>query len=76
MLKIRLSKTGKRNQPSFRIVVQEAQSKRDGKYLDRLGYYNPRQEPAEFKLDKKKYKEWIKKGAKPTPTVKSLAEKS
>lgn len=76
MLKIRLSKTGKRNQPSFRIVVQEAQSKRDGKYIDHLGYYNPRQEPAEFRLDKKKYQEWIKKGAQPTPTVKSLAKKS
>jgi len=69
MLKIRLSKTGKRNAPSFRIVVSEASSKRDGKHIDIIGHYNPAQKKDYFSYSKERYKEWIKNGAKPTNAV-------
>jgi len=77
MLKIKLTRTGKKNQPSYRIVVVEAKSKRDGKYLESLGWYNPLAEKKKdkFSIDKKKYKEWLEKGAQPTKTVKRIAEK-
>lgn len=76
MLKIRLTRTGKRGQPSYRIIVKEAKSKRDGRYTDLLGFYNPLTNPATIKLDKKKYLSWIKKGAQPTNTVRHLAKKA
>ncbi len=66
---------GKRNQIQYRIVVSEAKSKRDGKYVDHLGYYNPHTNPHTVKLDKDKYNNWLEKGAKPTQTVRHLAEK-
>jgi len=61
---------GKRNQRTFRIIVAEAQSKRDGKYVDELGYWNPHTE--EFKVDKKKLKKWISTGAQLTEGAKKL----
>jgi len=76
MLKIRLKRTGKRNQPSFRIVVTEARSKQGGKFTDLLGHYNPLTKPSTIKLDKAKYQKWIKKGAQPTDTVRHLAQKA
>ena len=76
MLKIRLTRTGKKNQPSYRIVVKEARSKRDGKYTELLGYYNPLTDPATIKLDKDRYQSWLKKGAQPTDTVRRLAKKA
>ncbi len=76
MLKIRLKRTGKRGQPSYRIVVAEARSKRDGKYKEGLGHYNPLTNPATIKLDKKKYQDWLKKGAQPTETVRHLYNKA
>lgn len=75
MLKIKLTRTGKKNQPSFRIVVAEARSKRDGQYTDCLGFYYPLSKPKVVKIDKKKYQEWLAKGAQPTETVRRLAEK-
>lgn len=74
MLKIKLTRTGKRGQPSYRIVVVEARSKRDGKYLESLGFYNPLTKPNTIKVDKKKYQEWKAKGAQPTDTVRRLVE--
>lgn len=75
MLKIKLSRTGKKNQPSFRIVVAEAKSKRDGQYIDLLGFYQPLAEKNKVKVDQKKYQDWLQKGAQPTLTVKRLVEK-
>ncbi len=74
MLRIRLTRTGKRNQPRYRIVVKEKRSKRDGRYIDLLGFYDPTQNPSVIKLDKKKYDEWIAKGAQPTATVRSFVK--
>lgn len=75
MLKIKLFRTGKKNQPSYRIVVVEAKSKINGKYLVSLGFYNPLSKPATLKVDRKAYQEWLTKGAQPTPTVKKLLSK-
>ena len=72
MLKIKLTRLGKKKQPQYRIIVTEARSKRDGKYVDLLGTYNPMVQPKEIKLNTKAYEEWVKKGAQPTETVASL----
>lgn len=63
---------GKRNQRTFRIIVAEAKSKRDGKYIDNLGYWNPH--TSEFEIDKEKLKDWITKGAQLTEGTKKLLE--
>ena len=75
MLKIRLTRVGKKGQPAYRIIVSERRSKRDGPVVDSLGFYNPLTQPATIKIDKTKYQHWIKQGAQPTTTVRSLASK-
>jgi small subunit ribosomal protein S16 len=72
MLKIKLARFGKRNQPHFRIVVNEAKDKRDGSYVALLGHYIPAEDPKVLKLDVKEYESWIAKGAQPTETVAAL----
>lgn len=74
MLKIKLARFGKRNQPHFRIVVNEARDKRDGSYVEMIGHYAPTQTPKLLEIDLKKYDSWIAKGAKPTDTVAYLYE--
>ncbi|HEX7017365.1 MAG TPA: 30S ribosomal protein S16 [Patescibacteria group bacterium] len=73
MLKIKLARFGKRHQPHYRIVVNEARDKRDGSYVALLGHYAPTQTPKTLHLDVEAYEAWIKKGAQPTDTVASLA---
>ena len=75
MLKIKLARFGKRNQPRYRIVVNEARDKRDGQYIVQLGTYSPTTNPKELTLDLKAYKEWMVKGAQPTETVAKLAKR-
>lgn len=74
MLKIRLMRTGKRNQPSYRIVVAEARSKRSGQYVENLGNWNPKTK--ELKIEKKRYHYWLNQGAQPTEKVRKLHEKA
>lgn len=62
-VKIRLSRTGKRNDPKYRIIVIEEGKKRDGRYIDKLGFYDPMKDPFIFQLDWTRMDEWIKKGA-------------
>ena len=69
-------RTGAKKRPSYRIIVKEKQSKRDGAYLENLGTYNPTREPAEIKLDLARVRYWIEKGAKPTQTVSRLIKVS
>ena len=76
MLAIKLMRTGAKKQPSYRIVVKEKQSKRDGAYLENLGTYNPTRNPAEIKLDMTRVHYWIEKGAQPTDTVDRLIKAS
>jgi small subunit ribosomal protein S16 len=72
LLAIKLMRTGAKKSPSYRIVVKEKQSKRDGAYLENLGTYNPTRNPAEIKLDMSRVNYWIEKGAQPTNTVSRL----
>lgn len=72
MLAIRLMRMGAKKRPSYRIVVKEKLSKRDGAYLENVGTYNPTREPAEIKLNSERVQYWISKGAQPTETVSRL----
>ncbi|MDD3661809.1 MAG: 30S ribosomal protein S16 [Candidatus Dojkabacteria bacterium] len=72
MVKIRLTRTGRKHQAHYRIVAVEARSKRDGKYIDQIGYYNPRTKPTTVQYDKEKLLQWIANGAVLTDTVHDL----
>lgn len=72
---IRLTRKGRKKKPFYRIIVADSQAPRDGKFLDIIGTYDPMQEPAVVSLDNEKLDDWIKKGAQPTVTVKSLIKK-
>lgn len=69
MLKVRLARTGKRGQATYRIVVMEARTSRQGKVTDTIGWYNPGLKENNLSIDKVKYAEWIAKGAQPTISV-------
>jgi len=72
MLKIKLARFGKKKQPHYRIVINEARDKRDGKYVEAIGTYAPTLTPKILEIDMKKVEEWIAKGAQPTDTVQAL----
>jgi len=72
MLKIRLSQVGKKHRHSYRVVITEARSKRDGKTVDQIGYYNPQIQPPEFKIKKDRLNYWLKHGAQMTDRVRKL----
>ena len=69
-------RTGAKKSPSYRIIVKEKQSKRNGAYLENLGTYNPTRNPAEIKLNLARVNYWIEKGAQPTDTVNRLIKAS
>jgi small subunit ribosomal protein S16 len=75
MLKIKLARFGKSNQPHYRIVVIEGKSKRDGEYVENLGHYAPTETPKTLQINVESYMAWVKKGAQPTETVSSLVER-
>lgn len=72
MLAISLMRIGAKGKPFYRLVVKEKRSKRDGKYLENLGTYNPMMDPAVVELKHDRIQYWIGVGAKPTETVASL----
>ena len=72
MLSIRLTRMGAKKKPFYRIVVAEKRSKRDGRFVESVGHYDPTRKPAEVKLDRDRINYWIERGAKPTETVESL----
>ncbi len=76
MVKIRLKRMGAHKKPFYRIVVADARSPRDGKFIEEIGYYNPMTEPKDIKIDEEKAKKWLNDGAQPTETVKTLFKKS
>ena len=76
MLAIKLMRTGAKKRPSYRVVVKEKQSKRDGAYLENLGTYNPTREPAEVNIRVDRVEYWIGKGAQPTDTVARLIKQA
>ncbi len=75
-VKIRLTRTGRTKAPSYRVVVADSRSPRDGKFIERLGTYMPRENPASFLVDEAITLKWLNEGAQPTETVKSLMRKA
>ncbi len=74
-VKIRLRRMGAKKTPFYRIVVADSRFPRDGRFIEELGYYAPLKDPVDFKVDGEKVQKWIKNGAQPTDTVKSLLRK-
>ena len=75
MVKIRLNRMGAKRQPFYRIVVADSRSPRDGRFIEIVGNYDPTKNPAIVNVDEEKVIAWIKNGAQPTDTVRSLLSK-
>ncbi len=76
MVKIRLRRLGAKKAPFYRIVVADSRYPRDGRFIEELGTYNPLANPAEVTINEERAKDWIKKGAQPTDTVRGLLKKA
>ncbi|MBR6556002.1 MAG: 30S ribosomal protein S16, partial [Clostridia bacterium] len=72
MVKIRLRRMGAKKAPFYRIVVADSRYPRDGRFIEELGTYDPKADPSAVKVDADKVREWIKNGAQPTETVRTL----
>jgi small subunit ribosomal protein S16 len=72
VLKLRLRRMGAKRQPSYRIVVAESRSPRDGRFIETVGIYNPKTQPMTLRVDSERAKYWLERGAQPTDTVRSL----
>ncbi|OGY26386.1 MAG: 30S ribosomal protein S16 [Candidatus Woykebacteria bacterium RBG_16_44_10] len=75
MVKLRLLRIGAKKQPKFRIVVADERGKRDGRFIEIVGHYDPNSEPAIIQLDKDRYSYWLSVGAQPTKSVTDLAKR-
>ena len=75
-VKIRLKRVGKKKAPSYRVVVADSRSPRDGRIIENLGWYNPRVEPSAIQIDAEKALSWLKEGAQPTDSVTSLLKRA
>jgi small subunit ribosomal protein S16 len=75
MLSIRLRRTGTTKRPYYRVVVADSRAWRDGAFVEVLGHYDPRRDPAVVKIDVERARYWIGKGARPTDTVRSLLKR-
>ena len=75
-VKIRLKRMGAKKAPFYRIVVADSRSPRDGRFIEKLGYYNPLKSPAEIVVDEEITLKWLNNGAIPTDTVKNLLSKA
>ncbi|HSJ27587.1 MAG TPA: 30S ribosomal protein S16 [Acidimicrobiia bacterium] len=73
-VKMRLMRMGKKHSPFYRVVVIDGRAPRDGRYIDLLGRYDPREEPSVIEIDTDKAIDWLKKGAQPTEAVRKLLE--
>lgn len=71
-VKMRLQRKGRKQAPYYHIVIADARSPRDGKYIERLGFYNPMTKPATIEIDRDKAYEWLTMGAQPTDTVRAI----
>ena len=72
MLAIRLMRIGNVHRPFYRVVVKEKRSKRDGKYIEKLGFYDPSKDQDKLKISVERYTYWLQRGAQPSETVRSL----
>jgi small subunit ribosomal protein S16 len=73
-VKLRLMRMGKKKQPTYRVVAADGRAPRDGRFIEILGHYDPRQEPSVVSLDTTKVDEWLAKGAQPTDRVRKLID--
>ena len=73
-VKIRLTRMGKKKQPSYRVVVMDSRKPRDGKYIEQIGRYDPRQEPSLVQIDNDRAVDWLRQGAQPTERARKLLE--
>lgn len=75
MVKIRLRRMGAKKRPFYRLVVADARSPRDGRFIEQVGYYDPLTEPATVKIDEVKVLEWLAKGAQPSDAARILLKR-
>jgi small subunit ribosomal protein S16 len=75
-VKIRLKRMGKKKMPSYRVVVADARSPRDGRIIEKIGWYNPLSNPSTLQIDEEKALKWLKNGAQPTEVVVSLLKRT
>ncbi len=75
-VKLRLTRRGKKKQPTYRVVAADSRFPRDGRFIEILGFYNPRSEPSEIRIDSEKALKWLHNGAQPSERVKKLLEVS
>lgn len=75
-VRLRLKRMGAKKSPFYRVVVADARSPRDGRFIEEIGFYDPTKEPAMININGEKALEWIKNGAQPSETVKSLLHKA
>lgn len=73
-VKMRLTRTGAKKAPTYRVIVADSRSPRDGRFIEEIGFFNPRTD--EIKIDAEKAQTWLKNGAQPTDTVRALLKKS
>jgi small subunit ribosomal protein S16 len=74
VVKIRLMRVGKRKQPSYRVVVADSRSPRDGRIIEAIGHYHPRQEPSEIEVNGERAVFWLNRGAQPSSAVRKLLQ--
>lgn len=75
-VKIRLKRTGKKKAPSYRVVVADARSPRDGRIIENIGWYNPRVDPSAVNINEERALSWLKNGAQPTETATLLLKRT
>ncbi len=73
---MRLRRTGAKKQPSYRVVIAEARTPRDGAFIETIGYYDPLTEPSTVNIDRDKALGWLSKGAQPSDTVIRLLKRA
>ena len=74
MVKIRLRQVGAKKQLSYRVVVADARSPRDGRFIENIGHYNPRTDPPTVRIDEERARYWLSQGAQPTDPVRRMLE--
>lgn len=73
-VKIRLTRKGKKKQPTYRVVVADSRAPRDGRYIEQIGRYDPRQEPSVVEIDNERAQYWMSQGAQPSDAVRKLLQ--
>jgi small subunit ribosomal protein S16 len=76
MLRIRLRRMGSNRRPVYRVVVSDGRRTPTSSVLEEVGFYNPRTQPSEIRLDRERIEHWVSKGARPSDTVKSLLKRA